>query len=178
MGVRSCDWGSSCTVDAAYTYWGNPNGPSPSGGTSLACGAVTVSPFYSSDLDTTTGSGATFAENCDGSPSPDQQLTSAEQNASQVESLQELQCEYEGESTCQAIQSDEQCMSSLITLGIAASEYAFTGTADVVAGFFEFVEENASEIVASGAEAAEYAVKVRSAVGTVESVIHALETCY
>ena len=60
MGIESCDWGTStCGVDAAFSYWGSSNGPA-----GLACGQVTVNPWYKSIGGKTSGSGAnTFATN-------------------------------------------------------------------------------------------------------------------
>src|ERR1700688_1732217 len=30
-GIKACDWASTCSVDAAYIYWGSSEGPFPSG---------------------------------------------------------------------------------------------------------------------------------------------------
>ena len=79
MGVESCDWGDGCTVDAAYSYWGSADGPTPSGSKALACGAVTVSPYLTSSGGTPSpyDDNALGIANCDGTQSPDDALSQA-----------------------------------------------------------------------------------------------------
>ena len=79
-GISSCDWGTAgCSVDAAYSYWGSPNGPPLGGQGGFVCGAVTTSPYLTSPGgSSTTPSGSAFGfGNCDGSQTPDTQLGSS-----------------------------------------------------------------------------------------------------
>ena len=82
--------------------------------------------------------GSVSAGNCDDTRTPDQQLASAEQNESAVESELESECALLGQPYCQQEQSDEQCLSGLIQVGETASKYPFSGVDDVVSGFADF----------------------------------------
>lgn len=76
-GISSCDWGTAgCSVDAAYSYWGSPNGPPLGGQGGFVCGAVTTSPYLTSPGgSSTTPSGSAFGfGNCDGSQTPTRSL--------------------------------------------------------------------------------------------------------
>jgi invasion protein IalB len=180
-GVQACDWDSnSCAVDATYTYWGNSFGPGggPDGDPTV-CGAVWTNPYYTSRSDSTTATGGSpFSANCDGSATPDQQLASAEQSESSAESELEYECEYVGQSYCQQLQSDQKCLAGLISAGEAASEYAFTGPADVIDNGAEFIEENAPADVGTAAQGVSFVHDISGYVSTVETVVNALESCF
>ena len=178
-GVESCDWGTNCAVDASYSYWGNSNGPGGGvGGSPSVCGAVWVSPSYTSASDTSTANGSPFADNCDGSQTPDEQLASAETTQGQEESVLQYDCEYISQSYCQQVQADDQCMSGLLNAGVAADEYAFTGTADVESNGFDFVEQNASPSIASATEDVGFLSEVEGYASTVVGVAKDLLSCF
>ena len=179
-GVSACDWNSgSCDIDATYTYWGNGSGPGEvTNGEPTVCGAVWTNPYYTSVSDTSTATGSNFAANCDGAPTPDVQLASAEQSESNAESELAYLCEYVSQSYCQQLQSDQKCLSGLISAGEAASTYAFTGPADVVENGAEFIEENASAGVSTLAQGVSFVNTISGYVSTVEDIVDALGSCF
>lgn len=88
------------------------------------------------------------------------------------------ECEYEGESVCQQLQGDQECLAGLIAVGEQASEFAFTGAADVVENGLEFIEESASPVVGTVAQGVSFADKISSYVSTVEQVANGFESCF
>ena len=179
VGVSSCDWGTtSCAVDASYTYWGNPSGPGEeSDGSPSVCGAVWTSPYYNNSTLSSSTTAPTFGTNCDGSPTPDQQIASAEQTEGDEISTLQLECETE-QSACQQLQSDNSCLTGLIAVGESASEYSFSGASDVVSGGEEFLGENAPETVSNVATGAAFIDDVVSAVDTIRSIASDILSCY
>jgi hypothetical protein len=109
--VAACDWGAGCSVDAAYVNWGTSAGPFPSGQPSLACGAVTVTPWIGADSSVTSNLWA--VGNCDGTNSPSTALATAQDNFNTAIAGLQIDCSGDMESACQQIQTDQACYSSL-----------------------------------------------------------------
>jgi len=109
LGISACNWSEkTCLVDAAYTDWG-PAGPVHGDGKPLVCGSVTVEPWV--------GEGGTVSKffgstNCDGSPSPDTQLTQAQDSYSSALATKQTDCTGGSVVACAAIQTAQQCLAA------------------------------------------------------------------
>ncbi len=116
--IRACDWGSSCSVDAAYVDWGSEGSPtSPE----LVCGAVTTSPYLYEGSSHEGGSGS---ENCDGSPTPWEELDSGQEAFNVgVANAQSLCAELEDD-VCEAINTAFNCLSGAFDLGASQLPFA------------------------------------------------------
>jgi hypothetical protein len=152
MGVESCNWGGTCTVDAAYSYWGSANGPSPSGGAPLACGAVTVSPWLTSSGGsfTTNDSDSIGIGDCGGSPSqsPDQVLSAAESSYGIAIGNEQIDCGNGFQDACQVIEQSQACLSA--AWGLAGGSSPFTLPAvggDIVSAGSSWLESSESAVV-------------------------------
>ncbi len=127
-GVRACDWGAEgCAVDAAYSYWGSPGGPTPSGKEARACGMVTLDPY-----ETAVG-GSTVAttgqtSNCDGSATPWEALETAQTRLNERIGHEENECSAYGEPACkeinETIERTFRCLSGAFETG--ASQLPFS----------------------------------------------------
>jgi hypothetical protein len=62
--------------------------------------------------------------------------------------------------------------------GDAASEYAFTGPADVVENGAGFIEQNAPQVVGTVAQGVSFLNEIASYVSTIKTVVSALESCF
>jgi hypothetical protein len=182
MGVEACDWGGSCSVDAAYTYWGSADGPTPSSGTALACGAVTVSPWLIS-----AGGSSTEADdnvfgigNCGGSssPTPDQTLSAAASQYGIDIGNEEIDCGDGFQDACQAIQSAEACLSA--AQGLADSQSPFTVPSeegDVVSAGSSFLESVESTTVNTIGSVLGFAGDILGVAGTILALAQAYNQC-
>ena len=154
--VRTCNWGwTDCGVDAAYSYWGSPDGPA-----GLVCGAVTTSPWYSSPEGTSTTTGGAFVyENCDGTASPTDRLLSAEVAANQIVSRVQSECDGGQQSACEEVQAYYDCLIAFdehLNSSSAAGE--FLGELTTLVGALESVVPPAVSIVNTVAEYATTAI--------------------
>jgi len=179
MGVKSCDWAGDCSVDAAYSYWGSSNGPLPPGGTPLVCGAVTTDPWYTSSAETARSAGGSLFEdgNCDGSPTPSQQLSSAEQSASAWESQQEIDCSQLGESTCQVIQEYTSCLSAATSLAGQTYDFPLSSPSDAAGEVGSALEESESATISRVGEALDYGTEIIGAGLAIYRIAEAYLSC-
>ncbi len=120
MGVRSCNWGLTaivCSVDAAYTDWGNASGPE-------SCGAVATSPwFYNGTQHSITLFGS---PNCDGSTLPTVQYTEAQAAFQQRLNPYQIDCSNGFEDACELIQTTMQCLAAAQQLAVNNSTFPLT----------------------------------------------------
>jgi hypothetical protein len=171
MGVTACDWGSgNCSVDAAYSSWGDgKSGPFPASG-SLVCGAVTVSPWIPGG----NKAGAFTDGNCDSAPTPDVVLSQAEQAYGQgIAAI----CGNGNQGTCQAIQTAQQCLSAAFGLAKKSSPFTLPAIGGDVISAADTWLENSESLVASVVGVADFAADIAGAVGTILDLAAAYNQC-
>jgi hypothetical protein len=177
--VDACVWGSSdCSVDATYSYWGNTDGPVPSGQSPLACGAVSLSPWYTSLSHSSTAASPIFADgNCDGRPTPDEALASAQQAAAIWLAEQESQCAQDGDSACEVVQQYLACFAAIVALARSAAGFPFSGATDVVGAGATFLEASADAVIETAGYVLDYASAIIGVATTIYQVVSAYQTC-
>lgn len=177
--IAACNWGQNCSVDAAYVDWGTTSGP-PAG---KVCGQVTVTPWVggnSSEPDRLFTS-----KNCDGSPTPSEQVTSSTQHFSQRMSIKGIDCSNGFQDACQAMQTAQTCLGAATQLAQSTSSFPLpNGNAyEQPAQWGNMLAGNASTFIQSVEgpnpilSAAGFATELLSAVSTVLNVANAYNTC-
>jgi hypothetical protein len=130
-GVTACDWATTCSVDAAYTYWGSAEGPFPAGADPLACGAVTTGPYLLAPGAGTANGPPFGAENCGGNPTPWETLDTGQTAFNQGIARAASLCAELGDDVCSVIDSAFSCLSAAFDLGASQLPFAlpnpFTG---------------------------------------------------
>jgi hypothetical protein len=127
QGIRACNWGTTCSVDAAYVDWGKADGPETPG---FVCGAVTFSPYL---YEGAAHEGNAGAENCDQSETPWESLGTGQESfnlrVAQAESL----CAQLEDDVCEVIDTAFACLSGAFDIGAGQLPFAlpnpFTGGA-------------------------------------------------
>jgi hypothetical protein len=180
MGAKSCNWGSGgCLADAAYTDWSSPAGPYRSDGTALTCGSVTTMPWVGM-----TGSSSPFAPgNCDGSPTPDQQLAQA---AADADNRITHACDGLGPDVCDVAAIYARCLSAATTLaqqqlGVPTGGYSdqLNTVAQQATGLVgDAMQTSELPTVANAGQALSFASGVFSAIGSIFSLITAYNSCH
>ncbi|MGD0834272.1 MAG: hypothetical protein ABSA40_07595, partial [Candidatus Dormibacteria bacterium] len=179
-GVQACDWGSlACSVDAAYSYWGSPAGPFPSGQSALACGAVTVSSWYTSpDLTGTASGDDPFGvANCDGSSTPDTQLSTASGNYSDAMAQEGIDCGDGFEDACQAMQQAQVCLSGAVSVADGQSPFPFSTPDDAVSSLGDALASSEDPAVSSLGNVLGFGVDIVGVGATVLDLATAYNTC-
>ena len=179
-GIQACDWSSSaCSVDAAYSYWGSSDGPFPGGHAPLACGAVTVSPWYTTLALTTTNSGTDVfgVGNCDGSSSPESQLNTASQNYSNAIAQEGIQCGDGFEDACQAIQQAQACLSGADSVAESQSPFPLSTPDDAVGTLGDALSTAENTLVSTFGEVLSFAVDIKGVGTTVVALANAYNSC-
>ncbi|MGH9857657.1 MAG: hypothetical protein ACRD4B_07425, partial [Acidobacteriota bacterium] len=106
--IKACNWDQECVVDATHLDWGSADGPFVTSGTDLVCGSVAVSPWV---FNSTNYDESTFAvKNCDSSPTPAAELSTAVSYFQERISLKQIDCNNGFQDACQAIQTAMTCI--------------------------------------------------------------------
>ena len=178
--ITSCDWldtETTCTVDAAYSYWGSDTGPDQS--VPDVCGAVTTSPWLNADGSTNSGSSSLFASpNCDGSATPDQVLAQDEQAYTQQ--LSELQEECDADpQDCQLFEQMQACNSAAVGLAESQSSFSYSNPdpTDVVDSVASGLADAASEVISGVGEVIGHALAIVGGVGDILDLAQAFVSC-
>ena len=182
LGIHGCDWDSvACSVDAAYTFWGSSAGPFPGGQQpALACGAVTVSPWYTTSALTTTASGSTNPfgiSNCDGSTTPDFDLANATFAFNAEIANEQIDCGDGFQEICQLIQEQQSCLSTATQIADGESPFPLTSTSDVVSTLGNGLAQLESPIVSGFGEIVSLATNVFGVLRTLSSLSAAYQMC-
>jgi hypothetical protein len=180
MGIESCDWGGTCGVDAAYTYWGSSAGPTPSTGPALACGAVTVSPWLTSNSGnaTSTSSSVFGIGNCDQSQTPNVQLDSAASAFDNGIASEQIDCSDGFQDACQAIQTAESCLSAATNL--AESQSPFTVPAaegDVASAGSSYLASSESKVFSTIGSVLGRVGDILGVIGIFQALANAYNQC-
>jgi hypothetical protein len=179
-GIGACDWGGACSVDAAFSYWGSAAGPYPPGGPNLACGSVTVSPWFTSvNGGSTADSSDVFqTTNCDGTPAPDVQLSTAVNQFNVEIGGLNVDCSDGLQSACQEAQGQLSCLSSLVSLAGSQSPFTFpAAVGDFVSVGSSYLESSESEVVSTIGSIEDFAGQIIGAASTLLSVAQAYHQC-
>jgi hypothetical protein len=175
MDVQACTWNSgSCTVDAAYSNWGDGStGPFPASG-ALACGAVTVSPWLPSG----SNSGIFDAGNCDGSQAPDAVLSSAQATYQQGIASDQIQCSDGLQEACQEIQTAENCYSAADQLAQSQSPFTLPAIGGDVAGAGSaYLEDSESQVISDIGQVTDFAEQALGVISIISDLASAYEQC-
>jgi Bacterial Ig-like domain len=178
--VEACNWGTSdCSVDAAYTYWGSPEGPFPSGGSPLTCGAVTTSPYRTSaSSEATSNTKSAFAANCDSSPTPEERLASAQASASAHISSEDIRCGEGFKEACEVIEMYKKCLGAAAQLAAEQSPFTFSdGAQSVGSDGASWLEKSESVVVSSIGHVASFGFQIVGVANTILSIANAYNTC-
>jgi hypothetical protein len=115
--------------------------------------------------------------NCDGSPTPSQQLSSAEQSASAWESQQEIDCSQLGESTCQVIQEYTSCLSAATSLAGQTYDFPLSSPSDAAGEVGSALEESESATISRVGEALDYGTEIIGAGLAIYRIAEAYLSC-
>ncbi len=179
-GIRACDWGQDCSVDAAYTYWDSPSGPARSGDTKYVCGAVTVNPYRTSaTTNTTARSGDVFSTpNCSGSPTPDAQLATSSAAAAQRLGPYEIDCGNGFEDACAVIHQYTECLAAAQDLAQKQSPFPFSDIKDdLVSAGTTFLESSEHAAVVAIGQVEEFAYGIVGVAKTILDISDAYNRC-
>ncbi|SDI91049.1 IPT/TIG domain-containing protein [Frankineae bacterium MT45] len=177
-GIAACDWQGSCSVDATYVDWGTA-GPFGAGGQTNVCGSVQVAPWTGEAAGSSPSD--PFIGNCDGSETPDSQLSDAEQAYGQhLSELEEL-CEL-SQDACQAVQTYQSCVSAAMGLASAGSTFPIVQSPGDLAlpaaqSAGQLLENSARQIVSDIGYVLDYGAQVIGVVQIFGALINAYETC-
>ena len=144
--VRACNWASQCSVDAAYTDWGDAGGPA-----GKVCGEVTTSPWIYNGAN---HDGGLFSPNCDGSPTPDTQLSSSVSGFQSRVNQHQIDCDNGFQDACQAVDQAYACLTGALNVAGSTSPFPLPGasTADQVNAFGGQVVSSAMDFITSQEE--------------------------
>jgi hypothetical protein len=178
MDISACDWAngsSTCSVDAAYTNWGDGSaGPFPATG-ALVCGAVTVSPW----LPTNSNSGSTFSDgDCGGGTTPDTALSNAEMSYNQGIANEQIQCSDGFQDACKAIQTAESCLSAAYSLAQSQSPFTLPALGgNIVDAGSSWLEKSESEVVSDIGAVTGFVNEILGVVSTILDIADAYNQC-
>ncbi len=177
--VEACSWQSAdCSVDAAYTYWGSSEGAFPSGSPALACGAVTTSPYLTSESGASTANGSVFGTaNCDGSETPEQLLASAQQAADTHIAAEQIRCGEGFEEACQIIQLYQECLGAATTLAQSQSPFPFSDPKDVASTGADWLASSENAVVSDLGQVASFGLGIVGAAKTITDIANAYGSC-
>ena len=179
--VASCDWGSSCAVDASYTYWGSTSGPFPPEAHPLVCGSVTTSPWYTSSYrGSSTTTGSLFAGgNCDGSSTLDQQLATASASAGAAEARETIQCDDGFQEACEVIKQYEQCFTAALDAVQGKSSIDIVDTpSDAASKAGDFLSTSAVEQISDVGDTLSAVGQILSVASTLVGLNEAYAMCF
>jgi hypothetical protein len=183
--IRTCDWNSNCSVDAAYVDWGVEEGPaSPE----LVCGAVAISPYLHDGSTHETGS---IPKNCDGSPNPWEALDTGQQSFNEGVAQTESTCAELGDDVCEVISSAFSCLSGAFDLGASQLPFAlpnpFSGGASgsewqsaastLGSAGAKWLSDSADPVVADIGEVASRGFQIVGLAGTFSTMASAYSQC-
>lgn len=178
--IEACRWNETrCVVDAAYVDWGT-NGPTES----TVCGQVTVSPWMSNGS-AVNGQSLFTSKNCDGTPTPNEQLSSSTSHYSSRMAIRGIDCSNGFEDACQAMQTAQNCLGAATSLAASTSSFPLPdGNAyEQPAQWGNMLASNASTYIQSVEgpspilSAAGFAGQLIGAVSTIMNVANAYNSC-
>lgn len=177
--VEACNWGQSCSVDAAYVDWGT--GGAPAAG--MVCGQVTVSPWANGSA--SSSDGLFTSKNCDNLPTPADQLASSTQHFGQRMSTRGIDCGNGFEDACEAMRNAQRCIGAATDLAASTSSFPLPSSnpyeqpaqfGEVLAsGVTAYIQEKEGAIPIL--TALEFGDKLIEALETVMNVADAYNTC-
>jgi hypothetical protein len=181
--ITACNWGSTCTVDATYTDWGDgADGPFRHGATPIVCGAVLVSPWTGESGTSLTAFGS---DNCDGStPTPDGKLDTASQQFSEDLDGVQVQCNDGYQDFCAEAQTALTCLSAAEGVAEDNSPIPLTNeqTAEAFAGeandkLSDYLANSASKVVSDIGKVTGFAGQILGVVNIISSLASAYNQC-
>ncbi|HEX7244065.1 MAG TPA: hypothetical protein VF245_00695, partial [Solirubrobacterales bacterium] len=183
--VSACNWGSTCSVDAAYVDWSEEDGPtSPE----LVCGAVATSPYL---YEGSAHEGGAGSQNCDNSPTPWEQLDSGQEAFNERIAEAEATCAELGDDVCEAISTAFNCLSAAFDLGagqlpfalpnpfsggVSGSDWKTAATTTGSAGA-QWLSDSADPVVAGIGKVATRGFQILGLAGTFISLAQAYNQC-
>jgi hypothetical protein len=177
-GVEACGWRESCSVDAAYVYWGNAEGPFPHSGESLACGAVTASPYLSTEEGATSDTEPLGTPECHGATSPLEQFNASQAAAGKHIGEEGIRCDEGFEEACQIIHMYEQCLGAATQLARSnAPDIPFSQPGDVAGTAGDFLQESEHLVVSSAGQILSFASAATEAYHAISSISTAYSSC-
>jgi hypothetical protein len=177
-GIEACSWRESCSVDAAYVYWGGAEGPIPSGGPALACGAVTTSPYLTTEGGASSSGDALGVPDCGGSTSPLEEFNTSQAAAGQHIGEETIRCDEGFEEACQIIHLYEQCLGAATHLAQSnAPDIPFSQPGDVAGAAGDFLQESEHAVVSSLGQLLSFASAATEAYHAISSISIAYSSC-
>jgi hypothetical protein len=181
IAIQGCNWGTpDCAVDANFVDWGGPDGPFGAGHPPRVCGSVTVQPWVGQ-----TGDPLPVFDipNCDGSPTPAQQLADAQAASAQREAQLEIDCANGNGDICTQLKRIHDCTSAAI--GLAQTQYPGdsigVGVATVGNGLDTAASGGlyraASVLVEDAGQAAGWTFRMLGVYGIYKALANAINTC-
>jgi hypothetical protein len=181
-GIEACDWGTACSVDAAYVNWGSDDGPFAPGGPPLACGAVLVNPWLPNGgpEDQSVFSVA----NCDGSPTPGDQLAQAASGFEAAIASEQIDCSNDFKAACDAIQTAQNCLSAAHDLAVQNFPVPVDAKGTATAAGNEFLSKgsaylrnSASQVVSDIGHVTGFAGQLLGVANTIAGLAQAFNQC-
>ncbi|HVX31700.1 MAG TPA: hypothetical protein VHA80_01050 [Solirubrobacterales bacterium] len=177
-GIEACGWTESCSVDAAYVYWGSAEGPFPHSHPALACGAVTTSPYLSTEAGATAGAEPLGTPECHGAVSPLEQFNASQAAAGKRIGEEAIRCDEGFEEACQIIHLYEQCLGAATQLAQSnAPDIPFTQPDDVAGAAGDFLQESEHAVVSSLGQLLSFASEAHEAYHAISTISTAYSSC-
>lgn len=146
----------------------------------MACGAVTVQPFIGQPAGVLPlfGTG-----NCDGSPTPGQELAASESASAERRAQDEIDCSGAYQEACEEIRRRDECTHE--ALGLTETLYPGSTTGVAVGGVTQALDNAAASDLYAGAsprvetagKALGWAAKVGQVVGVYRGLASAIDGC-
>ncbi|HWA53809.1 MAG TPA: hypothetical protein VG816_06515, partial [Solirubrobacterales bacterium] len=118
VAIAACDWGTGCSIDAAYVDWGDAGGPSTP---NYVCGAVTTAPYISAGE---VQDAESFSKNCGNQPTPWEELETGQDAFNLGVANTEIRCAELGDDVCEAISTAFNCLSGAFEVGAGQLPFA------------------------------------------------------
>jgi hypothetical protein len=144
--IQACKWTQDCSVDAAYTDWGNSDGSE-----GKVCGKVATIPWkYNGNV---YEEGGIFIPNCDSTPTPMQVMDTNITYFQQRMSSKQIDCSGGYQPACEAMQTAMACLTGAVNVAGATSPIPLPeiNESGDIESFSDTVNGTASEYVVSEA---------------------------
>jgi hypothetical protein len=180
-GIRACDWSQTtpCLVDAAYSYWGSPAGPSETN----VCGAVTTYDYYEASDRSGNPVEPSFEGtiNCDKSATPWEEYSESYAQANGSYTSENGTCILGDANACATVKQYLQCFNAAVTLASSQTGVPITVTgvtSNVISSVGSAAQASENPNIASAGQAGGTVAGLLSDFSTIAQIRNSYDTCF